>query len=306
MNLQIINKILKETLKNYSIQLNSSKCFEDNYSTQKLFGIKKDTNEKSKTELIIENENVVGILHEETKYLKEKIYNLKFQNYIDQINKLINDEKNNIKKIRETLNIKENKKNEEKIYIDKDLKNFNDFFEKYCVPEIERKLQIKSNSTINIKHKTFRNDNLFISTEKNGNITFETFWIKDLIKNVIKCSYNINTKNILDFEYKTESTLSNILGLENSYYCISKNNMSDKKILLNFGLKNIKELVSVYSLIKDINEIKEVLKLKEKDNVLYFDKELKKEDLEMISLYCEIDMPQSMSNKRYQLKNKKI
>lgn len=306
MDIKKANWFLKDILKKYEEQLKTPKCIGDKptYYSRSPKTLKAKVSQSP--ELIYDKNILIGLMYQGSKYLIDKIYNFEFQNNLLLIGEIIKKEENNIKKILSKLDVKENKITESRLSIGKDLGNFENFFVNNCIVEIEKKIQKKTTSTLYKLDHSFKNDNftVTITGSKKEDVKFSVFWIDNGIKNVMDYTFNNNTKKISNFNYHIESSLSNIMELEDSYYLISCDTISNYKMTLDLGKNINNEINSIVSLIKNIDSINDILHLKEDKGIIKFDKQLKKYDLEMIELFCEAQVPKSMSNQKYKLNKK--
>lgn len=306
MDIKKANWFLKDILKKYENQLKTSKCIGDRptYYSRSTKTLK--TKVSQNPELLYDNNVLIGLNYQGSKYLVDKIYNLEFQNNLSLIGEIIKKEQANITNILSTLDVKENKITDSKLNIGKDLGDFETFFIKNCISEIEKKMQKKTTATLYKMDYSFQNDNFTVTiTGKNkDDVKFSVFWVDNGIKNVLDYTFNNNTKKISNFNYQIESSLSNIMDLENSYYSFSCDSISNYKMTLDLGKNINNEINSIVSLIKNIDSINDILHLKEDKGIIKFDKQLKKYDLEMIELFCEAQIPKSMSNQKYKLNKK--
>lgn len=306
MDIKKANWFLKDILKKYENQLKTSKCIGDRPTYYSRSPKTLKTKVSQPPELLYDNNVLIGLSYQGSKYLVDKIYNLEFQNNLSLIGEIIKKEQSNINNILSKLDVKENKITDTKLNIGKDLGNFETFFIKNCISEIEKKMQKKTAATLYKMDYSFQNDNFTVTiTGKNKeDVKFSVFWLDNGIKNVMEYTFNNNTKKISNFNYQIESSLSNIMDLENSYYSISCDSISNYKMTLDLGQNINSEINSIVSLIKNIDSINDILHLKEDKGIIKFDKQLKKYDLEMIELFCEAQIPKSMSNQKYKLNKK--
>lgn len=301
MNTKKIIIQLKDLLKKYQDLCDNTFDISNNYfiSNNKF---------KSSDKLIIEGNYITGFKEDGKTFNFDTINDPVLLKMVEKINTILKKEQIQLDSLYEKYEIKKNDRRIDTISKTLDLdRNSSWFIDVVGYKNIYNALQKKSSCVIsepNPNEVIFKNDNIkFTFKKQNNTFSLLCFWKENFLSHNVFLEFN-DIQSIKDFKIKSIANMHKIIDNDNSITIERSYNYH--RVLLNssnFMDDETKiEINRLVSFILNIDNIKDVIKTHKTQQHLVIDQKIKKEDLEMISLFCDASLPKSITTEKFKLK----